>query len=195
MDSWRHGFWERSSQRPYAQGQATHVTETGCNCYAHCACAGQWVKIEVSIASSYWPDFNTFPCPTSTYAAGQNACDFWYHGSQTRAGSPRAVSPPAGLCLANFSRSRISSTSITASLALALYKAPNNETLLHAHGWRAPTPKPLHLALPLLQVLNDGAVEIPLCCPEGVLFYNPPDPAMYDVALSQSPYTLAAAGR
>lgn len=52
---------------------------------------GEWIKVELALDKDYWPDTNRFPCPTSQYAAGENACDFWLHGWQTKQGNPRNV--------------------------------------------------------------------------------------------------------
>lgn len=65
---------------------------------------------------------------------GENACDFWYHGKQTKAGNPR-------------------------------------------------------------EVLWDGGRDIPGCCPEGVVYYNPPPRDGISVPASNSRYTLAPLNR
>ena len=48
---------------------------------------------------------------------------------------------------------------------------------------------------PPTQIRFDGGLEIPGCCPEGVVYYNPPMPATYGIRIAESRYKLSSAGR
>ncbi|GFH27626.1 DUF3707 domain-containing protein [Haematococcus lacustris] len=91
---------------------------------------GQSLSLEVAIDSTAAPDLNRFPCPKSTYAADDNACDIFLHGLQTAKNTPRVL-------------------------------------------------------------FTNGGLEVPPCCPEGVVRYSKPRPSLYPVTMANAAYSLA----
>ncbi len=135
-------------------------------------CAAQWYQFEVGFDAAFWTDYSSFPCPPSAYAAGENACDYWFQGWQTVPGKPRQVRGGTALLV-----------SLPSTPGEPLGASCCRSTLRGAAARPPPSAaRPQALA-------NSGAL-VPGCCPEGVLFYSRPTPNYYDVTIADSPYAL-----